>query len=188
MKLLSVNVGRARPVVVDGREASSAFLKRPVAGRVPVHLLGLEGDEPVEPSRHGGYSTALFAYPSEHSPFWRTVRAQARVAGWDELLPPGSLGENLSLEGLLESQVFVGDVLRFPDCALAVSAPRLPGWEFNAAMGFGQALKLLTQSTWCGFYLAVRQPGSIAAGDAFELVPGPREVNIVELFRARTGG
>lgn len=52
-------------------------------------------------------------------------------------------------------------------------------------MGFNQAAKLMAQSGWCGFYLAVRREGSIAAGEGFELLPGPREVGIVELFKAK---
>jgi MOSC domain-containing protein YiiM len=53
-------------------------------------------------------------------------------------------------------------------------------------MGFNQASKMMVASGWCGFYLAVRQPGSLKAGDAFELLPGPRDVGITELFRSRT--
>jgi MOSC domain-containing protein YiiM len=130
-------------------------------------------------------SKAVYAYPVEHYPFWRTVRAQARVAAWDAPLAPGALGENLTLEGVLEADVYVGDVLRFAGCELAVSEPRFPCFKFNAAMGFAQAAKLMQQSAWCGCYLAVRTPGTLRAGEAFELVPGPREVGITELFRAR---
>ncbi len=78
-------------------------------------------------------------------------------------------------------------MLRFPGCALAVSEPRFPCFKFNAAMGFKHAAKLMVQSAWCGWYLAVREPGTIAAGESFTIVPGPREVGIGELFRARMG-
>lgn len=185
MKLMSVNVGRARPISIGPRRVASAIGKRAVAGRVALRPLGLEGDEQADLSVHGGLAKAVYAYPAEHYAFWRTVRAQAGIALWDEALPPGSLGENLTLEGLLENQAWIGDVLRFPDCALAVSEPRLPCFKFNAAMGFAQAGALMAQSAWCGFYLAVREPGSLEAGQAFTLEPGAREVRIDELFRAR---
>lgn len=181
----SVNVARAAPLLIDGRSVMTGIAKRPVTGRVAVRPLGLEGDEQADPSVHGGISKAVYAYPREHAAFWQTVRAQARVAGWDDPLAPGALGENLSLEGLLESQAYVGDVLRFPDCELAVSEPRFPCFKFNAAMGFAHAAKLMAQSGWCGFYLAVRTPGSVQAGESFEWIPGPREVGIQELFRSR---
>ena len=89
------------------------------------------------------------------------------------------------MSGLLENQAWVGDVLRFADCELAVSEPRFPCFKFNAAMGFKHALQLMAANAWCGFYLAVRSPGSLAAGESFELIPGPREVGITELFCAR---
>jgi MOSC domain-containing protein YiiM len=185
MKLMSVNVGRARLISIGQRQVASAIGKRAVAGRVAVRPLGLEGDEQADLSVHGGLAKAVYAYPSEHYAFWRTVRAQAGVALWDEAPPPGSLGENLTIEGLLENQAWIGDVLRFPDCALAVSEPRLPCFKFNAAMGFAQAGALMAQSGWCGYYLAVLEPGSIEAGQAYTLEPGAREVRIDALFRAR---
>ena len=183
--LLHVNTARAGVRVIDGRDVLTAIGKRPVNGPVGVQALGLASDEQADLTVHGGLSKAVYAYPSEHLPFWQTVRAQAGVAGWNDAVPPGLMGENLSIAGLLEVDAFIGDVLRFPHCELAVSEPRFPCFKFNAAMGFEHAAKLMAANAWCGFYLAVRTPGTLAAGDAFEVVPGPREVGITELFRAR---
>jgi len=184
-RLVSLNIARAQPVQINGGSVMTAIGKRAVQGALAVTPLGLEGDEQADPSVHGGVSKALYAYPSEHYRFWQTVRAQARVAAWDEVLSYGFLGENLTLAGLLESQVWIGDVLRFANCELAVSEPRFPCFKFNATMGFDQAGKLMAQSGWCGFYLAARIPGTLAAGEHFEVIAGPREVGIDELFRAR---
>jgi len=186
-RLESLNVARAAPVSINGRRLMTAFGKRPVAGPRAVLRLGIEGDEQADLRVHGGPAKAVYAYPAVHYPFWRTVRAQAGVALWDEPLPPGALGENLTVEGPVESDLFIGDVLRFPGCALAVSEPRYPCFKLNAAMGFKHAAKLMVQSAWCGWYLAVREPGTIAAGESFSVIAGPRQVGIVELFRARAG-
>ena len=185
MRLLSLNVAPARAVQIKGRSVMTGIGKRAVPGPLRVAALGLEGDEQADLSVHGGLAKAVYAYPAEHYPFWQTVRAQARVSLWDEPLPPGMMGENLTLEGLLEKDVCIGDVLRFPDCELAVSEPRFPCFKFNAAMGFDQASKLMFANGWCGFYLSVRVAGTLRAGDAFEFIHGPREVGIVELFRSR---
>jgi MOSC domain-containing protein YiiM len=186
--LVSLNTSPAQPLVIDGREVMSGIGKRSVTGPVDVRALGLAGDEQADLSLHGGLSKAVYAYPSEHYGFWQTVRAQAKVAAWGDLLPPGSMGENLTLQGVLEAEVWIGDVLRFDNCELAVSEPRFPCFKFNAVMGFKQAGKLMAANGWCGFYLAVRVPGTLRAGEAFELVPGPREVGITELFRSRVSG
>jgi MOSC domain-containing protein YiiM len=184
-RVLSVNVATASEITIDGRGVLTGIGKRSVAGSVAVRPLGLQGDEQADLSVHGGLSKAVYAYPSEHYPFWQTVRAQATTSAWHAPLACGFLGENLTLAGLLETQVWVGDVLRFADCELAVSEPRFPCFKFNAVMGFKQAAKLMTSNGWCGFYLAVREPGTLRAGESFEIVPGPREVGIAELFRSR---
>ena len=186
--LVSLNTSSALPLVIDGREVLSGIGKRSVTGPIEVRALGLAGDEQADLSVHGGLSKAVYAYPSEHYGFWQTVRAQAKVAAWGDMLTPGALGENLTLKGLLETEVWIGDVLRFADCELAVSEPRFPCFKFNAVMGFKQASKLMVANAWCGFYLAVRSPGSLRSGEIFELIPGPREVGITELFRSRVSG
>jgi MOSC domain-containing protein YiiM len=186
--LLSLNIALAQPREIDGREVMTGIGKRGVAGPIEVKTLGLAGDEQADLSVHGGLGKAVYAYPSEHYPFWQTVRAQANVAAWGATLVPGALGENLTLAGLLESQVWIGDVLRFADCELAVSEPRFPCFKLNSALGFKHAAKLMSANGWCGFYLAVRVPGRLRSGEVFELVAGPREVGIPELFRARVAG
>lgn len=187
MKVLSVNVANARPLPIDGRTVMSAIDKRAVEGAVAVRLLGLEGDEQADPTVHGGVSKALYAYPAMHYAFWRTVRAQARVAAWDAVLPPGSMGENLTIDGLDEDRLWIGDRLVAPHCVLAVSEPRFPCFKFDAVMGFAHASRLMAQSGYCGSYLGVIEPGRIQAGDVLRLEPGPREVNLRELFKARRG-
>ena len=185
MHIVSVNTARAAVRLIQGRSVRTAIGKQPVAGLVAVGPLGLDGDEQADPSVHGGLSKAVYLYPLLHYPFWQTVRAQAGVAAADAALPHGSLGENLTVHGLDETQLWIGDRLRLPGCELAVSEPRNPCFKFNAAMGFAQASSLMTQSGWCGAYLAVMQPGRLQAGDAVELVPGPREVNLRALFLSR---
>ena len=184
-RLVSVNTATARAVLINGRKVMTGIHKQPRTGAVALGPLGLEGDEQADLSVHGGLSKAVYAYPIEHYAFWRTVRAQARVSLWDEELPHGSMGENLTITGVTESELYIGDLLRFEHCSLAVSEPRFPCFKFNRAMGFAQASKLMTQNAWCGAYLSVRIPGRLQAGETFEIVPGPREIGIVELFRAR---
>ncbi len=189
IQILSVNVGRAQAVDIAGRRVMTAMHKHPVAGPVACTALGLAGDEQADLTVHGGLAKAVYAYPSEHLPFWRTVRAQARVAAWDAEVSAGVMGENLTLSGVTERQLWMGDRLHFPGgCTLVVSEPRRPCYKFNAAMGFAKASKLMVESGFCGTYLAVLTPGDIQAGDEVTLEPGPRELLLVDLFRSRTAG
>lgn len=178
-------MAQARKVMISGRPILTAIHKTPVAGPVRLTALGLEGDEQADLSVHGGLEKAVYAYPAEHYDFWRAARLDAGVGGIDTPLNPGALGENLTLRGLLENEVWVGDVLQFADCTLRVSQPREPCFKFNAAMGFNRAVKTMAESGFCGFYLSVDVPGTLQAGASFELIPGPRRVGIPERFQAK---
>ena len=191
--LRSVNLPGRGP---DGRPGPRV----PAPGPVTVGLSGIgEGDLSArddralhldDPARQP-LAHALYAYPTVHHPVWRTMQAQAGVISFadaEQPLPPGSFDEDLALEGVEESQLWLGDRLRFPACEFVVSGPRLPDERFNETLGFAHACRLVAQSRWCGFWLAVGRTGTIAAGQAFELVPGPRDTGLVEMFRDLTGG
>jgi MOSC domain-containing protein YiiM len=185
VKIVQVSVGVGRQTTIKGRQVMTGIYKQPVTGPVGLSKTGLQGDEQADLSRHGGLSKAVYAYPQEHLALWRTLRAQARVSLWDEAVPAGLMGENLLIEGLLEADMWIGDRLLLPHCVLAISEPRFPCFKFIAAMGFEQAAKMMVQSGTCGSYLAVVEPGTLQAGDAFTVQAGPREVSIAELFRSR---
>ena len=178
----SVNIGATRRLQMQGRSVLSGIGKRAVHGAVPVGPLGLLGDEQADLSLHGGLNKAVYAYPLEHCAFWQAQRRTHSVSLFDEVLAPGFVGENLTLQGLLESDVWIGDELHFPHCVLRVTEPRQPCAKFNAVMGYSQASRDMAQALCSGFYLAVDQPGSIEAGEAFTLVPGKRALSVRESF------
>lgn len=203
MRILAVSTGPAAPLFVpaggDRRQVVSGIRKTAVSTlddpqRIALDALGFVGDEQADLTVHGGREKAVYAYPIEHYPTWRTIREQAiRI---DEPLPFGFMGENLTIEGLLENRVWIGDVLILepaqssdgPPVRLRIDAPRYPCFKFNARMGFGHAAKMMAQSGFTGFYLEVLETGTVAAGDTFRVVPGAREVTIDQMFRLRTKG
>ena len=184
-QLLSINLGQARPLLTGGRKILTAIGKRAVAGPVAVNRLGLHGDEQADLSVHGGLDKAVYAYPVEHYDFWRQQRQVHNVSLFDEVLPPGFVGENLSISGLLEHEVWIGDELHFPNCVLRVTAPREPCFKFNAVMGYKQAAKDMAVAGCCGFYLAVDTVGTIQSKQSFDLVPGRRGLSITQSFAAK---
>lgn len=180
-----VNVGTARPLRIGDRRILTAIGKAPVAEPVRVGRMGLDGDEQADPSVHGGLEKAVYAYPAVHYAFWQAQRRERGVSLFDEVLPPGFMGENLTVEGLLEHEVFVGDRLHFPDCVLRVTAPREPCYKFNAVMGFAQAGRAMALAGHCGYYLAVDEPGTIAAGQTAWLQPGQRGLSIAQALAGK---
>jgi MOSC domain-containing protein YiiM len=181
LQLLGVQVGAVQPLQVGEQRVMSGIRKQAVRGPVAVGALGLAGDEQADLTVHGGLAKAVYAYPVEHYAFWQEHR---RALGLSTELPYGSLGENLTLSGVLEASLYVGDELRFPDCVLRVTQPRGPCYKLNAAMDDPTAVRTMAQSGFSGFYLAVDVPGSLMTGQAFEVIAGPRETPVMTLFRA----
>ena len=186
-RLAHLCTGVARPLAVAGRVLSSAIVKTPVAGAVEVGPLGLAGDEQADLAVHGGLSKAVYAYPLEHMPFWQAERHARGLSAADAPLPPGFMGENLGVRGLLEDALWVGDTLHFDGsaCVLRVSAPREPCAKFTAVMGFAQAGRLMVQQARCGFYLAVQTPGALRAGMAVQVRAGSRGLSVADAIRAK---
>ena len=85
---------------------------------------------------------------------------------------------------MLEASLYVGDELRFPDCVLRVTQPRGPCYKLNAGMDDPTAVRTMARSGYSGFYLAVDVPGSLMAGQAFEVIAGPRETPLMTLFKS----
>ena len=192
MKIISINIAAvgdlfATPLGQQG--IKTGIHKLPVSGPVQANRLGLAGDEQADLSVHGGLDKAVYAYPSEHHAFWQAQLAarQKRPVG-EPAIGPGTLGENLTTEGLLESDLWIGDRLQIGEVTLQVTEPRHPCYKLNAKLGFSHASKVMIQSGFSGFYLRVVQIGRLCAGDAITLVPGPREVALAWLNERRRKG
>ncbi len=184
----SVNVGLAERLRVGGgRTVLSGIRKTPVTGDVAVGPLGLAGDEQADLAIHGGLQKAVYAYPIEHLSFWEAMRRTQGVSLFDEALPPGFMGENLTIERLHETAAWIGDTLHFEgsDCVLRVTAPREPCGKFTAVMGYAKAAQDMVREAYCGFYLAVENPGIVRAGMRVTMVPGARGLSISDAIRAK---
>ena len=180
-----MNLGRVHALAVGERKLMTAIGKRTVSDAVAVLPLGLAGDEQADLTVHGGLEKAVYAYPGEHYAYWQAERSRRGVSLFDEALPPGFAGENLTLTGLLEADVWVGDELHFPDCVLRVTAAREPCGKLNAVIGYAQAARDMVQSGRSGFYMAVQVPGSVKAGQRFVLVAGRRNVSVLQSLGAK---
>ena len=148
----------------------------PNAGSILVKTLGIEGDEQADFNVHGGQEKAIYAYPREHYDFWEDYLKHAgRQMPTRE---PGLMGENLSVLGIKENEVWVGDRWQIGTVELQVTKLREPCFKFNARMGYNGCAKAMVQSGHCGWYLRVNQGGSIQVGDKITVIPGKREISI----------
>jgi len=161
VKLLSVNVGLPREVEWRGRKVRTSIWKSPKKGRVLVARLNLEGDEQSDLSVHGGADKAVYAYPAEHYAFWRMELPDMDLS-W------GAFGENLTLEGLIESQAMIGDRIQIGSAEFLVTQPRMPCFKLGIRFGRDDMVKRFLRSGRTGFYLSVLREGEVGAGDRIE--------------------
>ncbi len=178
MRVVSVNAGQSRVVDWKGRKVRTAIFKTPIAGAVAVHELGLEVDQQANRSVHGGPRQAVYAYPSEHYEFWQPQ------LGLD--LDWGAFGENLTVQGLLEEAVHVGDQFRVGSVLFQVTKPRVPCYKLTVKFARDDIFELFRVSRRWGFYLAVLEAGEISAGDAVLAVHhDTREPTLADLVSQR---
>jgi MOSC domain-containing protein YiiM len=158
MRVLSVNVGLPHVVNWRGKPVTTGIFKEPVAGRVTVRTLNLDGDRQADLRVHGGREKAVYAYPSEFYETWSRERPELDFG-------PGTFGENLTTEGLPDYDVSVGDRFRIGTAELVVTEPRLPCFKIGIKMGRDEFVTEFLDRGLYGFYLAVLREGMVEAGD-----------------------
>jgi MOSC domain-containing protein YiiM len=187
MRLLTISSGKVMPLFgnhhPDYKSVASAIRKKAVSDLdnpvlVDITTLGVKDDEQADLSVHGGIEKAIYVYPAEHYAFWNELLT--RETKQPVHLEHGAIGENFTIEGLLETEVFVGDRLKFGELEFSVVKLREPCFKFNAAMGYKGAAKAMLQSGFSGWYLRVIKTGVLTAGTQIELIPGSRETSIAQ--------
>lgn len=176
MRIVSINVGLPRAVRWRGRTVMTAIYKQPIAGAVRVAPHNLAGDRQADPRVHGGRDKAVYAYAAEHYDHWRVELPDVEM-GW------GMFGENLTVAGLDETRVHVGDRFQAGTAELVATEPRLPCFKLGIRFGSQKMVRRFAASGRCGVYFAVARAGVVAAGDRLEpMTQDPAAVTIRELF------
>lgn len=187
MRLLSISSGKVMPLFGSHHSnystVASAINKKSISNlaspaQVEITRLGVVGDEQADPSVHGGIEKAIYVYPIEHYTFWNELLSRETKQSVN--LPLGALGENFTIEGLLETEIFVGDQMQIGDLQFTVVKLREPCFKFNAKMKYKGAAKTMLQSGFSGWYLRVNQTGVVAAGADIHVLPGQRLTSIAD--------
>ncbi|ODU11295.1 MAG: molybdenum cofactor sulfurase [Rubrivivax sp. SCN 71-131] len=169
---MKVSPPRVRAVLIGGRAPLGPVLsgidKHPVSGPHAVALLGLHGDEQGDMQAHGGVDKAMHVYPWAHYARWRE-----RYPAQTLFEQPGAFGENLSIDGLDESEVCIGDEWRIGSVRLVITQGRQPCYRLNLRFGARDMAAQVQQTLRTGWYLRVLEPGRLAAGDEPELLRRP---------------
>jgi MOSC domain-containing protein YiiM len=151
---------------VHDKSWTTGFFKTPIEGPVFVGSTNLAGDSQADLKHHGGVDKAVLAYSADHYPKWR-----------DELgipnMPFGAFGENLTISGLSEAFVCIGDIFRIGQVTFEVSQPRQPCWKLARRWRMHDLVKLVVSNGRTGWYLRVLEEGWIEARMPVVLIDRP---------------
>ena len=170
--LESIQVGQprtvGRPETDDPLERlmTSAIWKEPITGPVWLDTLGLQGDDQADRKHHGGLWRAVLMYSSDHYPRWREDWGR-------EDLGPGAFGENLTVRGLSEDTVCLGDRFEIGETLIEVTSPRAPCHTLAQRHGVRDLAVVIRKNHRHGWYLRVLRPGWIEAGQEVRLADRP---------------
>jgi ferredoxin-NADP reductase/MOSC domain-containing protein YiiM len=173
--IVSVNVGLPHDVAWQGRTVRTAVWKTPVTGRISARRLNLDGDGQGDLRGHGGEQRALLVYQLDSYRYW------AGYLGRPDLVA-GHFGENLTVEGLADNEVCIGDRFKIGSAVFEVSQPRDTCYRVGIRLNHPEIPALLVAHRRPGFYFRVIQEGEIGAGDRVEqLSDGPERITVAEI-------
>jgi ferredoxin-NADP reductase/MOSC domain-containing protein YiiM/ferredoxin len=166
--VISVNVGLPADVEWHGKIIRTAIWKRPVIGRVMARRLNLDGDRQGDRNNHGGPHRAVMVYQAASYRYWEHVLHRT-------LTEFGMFGENLTVDGLADDQVCIGDRYRIGGAVFEVSQPRVTCYRVGVRMDEPRMPALLVSHRRPGFYMRVIEEGEIGAGDDIVRIEQGRE-------------
>jgi MOSC domain-containing protein YiiM len=172
-RIVSVNVGEVRTVEWAGRAVTTAIWKSPVAGRVAVRGVNLDGDDQADRRVHGGSDKAVYAYAVEDYAWWSAELGRA--------LAPGTFGDNLTVEGVDLGAMVIGSRWTVGSTELEVSQPRQPCFKLGMRMGDAGFVDAFTTARRFGAYFRIVREGDVGAGDEIAVAARSDGITLREL-------
>ena len=180
MRLLSINVSKPKPITYNGKIVYTGIFKEPISGMVMLREKNIDGDGQGDLKVHGGTYKAIYGYPFEHYSHWQ------QELNRDDL-SSGQFGENLTVEGMLEEEVHIGDVFQIGSSVkLQITQPRVPCFKLGYKMGLPEFPKQFLESRRVGFYFRVLAEGEITAGDLISRIEvASEQMSVTEILNLR---
>jgi len=174
-RLVAVNVGLPREHDWHGRVVRTGVWKEPVVGRRLVRRLNIDGDGQGDLKGHGGEHRAVLVYQLESYRYWERELGRPQFGS-------GQFGENFTVEGLADRDVFIGDRYRIGQALFEVSQPRVTCYRLGLRMDEPRMAALLVSSGRPGFYFRVLEEGQVGAGDDIvKVTDGPERMSVAEV-------
>jgi len=163
MKVISTNIAQSTTVIENGKSVKTGIYKTHVEDGITLGLTDVVGDAVMDRKHHGGIDKACYIYSADHYPFWQKKFPDLH---WTY----GMFGENLTVEGINESEINVGDTFAVGTAIIQVSEPRRPCSILGIRFGTQAMVKEFYHQPYPGIYVRVLKEGKIKKGDSFKLI------------------
>jgi len=175
MKIISTNIGELRTIVWKGKEVNTGIFKYPVNQPIFLGQEDVEKDHVIDRRYHGGKDKACYLYSADNYSYWKNLYPALEM-------PFGIFGENLTVEGLQEAQVNIGDIYQIGEAVVQATQPRQPCFKLEFRFNNHQIVKQFIDSCFAGVYVRVLVNGSVNSGDLMELVEKKNSLSIQKVY------
>ena len=158
MKIISTNIGKATTFLWNGREEQTGIFKYPTDEPLFLSKMDVLKDTVIDREHHAGINKACYLFPSDHYPYWKGMYPELN---WDW----GMFGENLTVDGLDESIMRIGDIYKIGNAVVQVSQPREPCYKLGVRFGNAKILKEFIDYGYSGTYVRILKEGEVKNGD-----------------------
>ncbi|WP_242093013.1 MOSC domain-containing protein [Aestuariivivens sediminicola] len=163
MKIISTNIAKSRTIIWNGKQETTGIYKAPTEAPIFLGKNDVKGDEVTDRRYHGGEFKACYMYPADQYPYWKALYPQLQ---WQW----GMFGENLTVEGLDETRLFIGDIYKVGGALVQITQPREPCYKLGIRFGNQLIIKQFIDHGYSGTYIRVLKAGYVSIGDVFNLV------------------
>lgn len=163
MKIISTNIGKATTFLWNGREEQTGIFKYPTDEPLFLSKMDVLKDTVIDREHHAGINKACYLFASDHYPYWKGKYPELN---WDW----GMFGENLTVKGLDESEMRIGDIYKIGSVVVQVSQPREPCYKLGVRFGNAKILKEFIDYGYSGTYVRILEEGHVKNGDELSLL------------------
>ncbi|MCA1759695.1 MAG: MOSC domain-containing protein [Bacteroidales bacterium] len=175
MIVISTNIGEPKTIVWRGKKEQTGIYKYPVEHPIFLGNEDVENDHVMDRKYHGGVDKACYLYSANHYTWWKNF--------YPELdMPWGMFGENLTVEGLQENEINIGDIFEIGEAVVQATQPRQPCYKLGIRFHDPKVVKQFADSGFPGVYVRVLKNGTVKAGDKMILTEKSNSVSIQKVF------
>lgn len=175
MRIISTNIGESRTILWNSREVKTGIFKFSVDEPIFLDTEDVENDHVIDRRYHGGVDKACYLYSANHYKYWQKLYPELEM-------PWGMFGENLTVEGLDESNINIGDVFKIGDSIVQATQPRQPCFKLEFRFGDKKIVRKFVESGYSGVYVRVLKKGTVKAGDSILPLEKQRSLSIKKVF------